>query len=419
MNKTEKFIYDLVKSTPWLKFLLRNVYQSFYDILPRKEEYFLNDIQHRQGFFFGFHDINPFTKKNDKLLSNRLLSKKLLIPNLGDKLGVGFFKLENGLLKEYLELDTSLAWNFHKGCRLQWLGQKSIIFNTYFNKKLVSKIIDIQSKKETYLNFPIDSVSHDSSLASSFSYERLNHLMPGYGYKGARDNGFLSQNAPNETGIFIYEIKSGNLLKKISLQTLVDIDTSKQNLLKFNHFVTHSSFSSDGRYLSFLHRWVGNDLKKRISKLIIYDIKFDALLIVPTDGMVSHYTWNDNNKIIAYCNINGLDGHYFISVPDVNNIVHINNENLKSDGHQTFASNNVFITDTYPDKYRLASLIRVNVEENKPELLGRIYSPKNFQTKSFENHIACDLHPRSSKDGKLLCFDAVRNMERSICIMKI
>ena len=91
MNKLEKGIYNLVKSTPRLKFILRNLYQGFFDLLPRKGEYFLDNIQYKQGFFFGVHDINPFSKTNDKLLSNRLLNDNLIIPNLGDKLNVGFF----------------------------------------------------------------------------------------------------------------------------------------------------------------------------------------------------------------------------------------------------------------------------------------------------------------------------------------
>ena len=419
MNKLEKGIYNLVKSTPRLKFILRNLYQGFFDLMPRKGEYFLDNIQYKQGFFFGFHDINPFSKTNDKLLSNRLLNDNLIIPNLGDKLNVGFFNLENGLIKEYVELDSSLSWNFHKGCRLQWLDDKTIIFNTYFKKKLVSKTLNIQSKEKTYLDFPIDSLSADSTMASSFSYERLNHFMPGYGYKGVKDKGFLSEKTPEHTGIFIYDISSGKLLKMISLKALVDLDESKQKLFPFNHFVTHSSFSKDGHYLSFLHRWVGTDLNKRKSKLIVYDIKNDKYIIIPAHGMVSHYVWTEENNIIAYCNIDGVDGHYMISIPNIDIIMHIGPESLNSDGHQTSVSNNSFITDTYPDKYRLSTIIRIDISENKSETIGRIYSPKKFQTKSFKNHIACDLHPRSSKDGTLLCFDAVRKMKRSICVMRI
>ena len=67
----------------------------------------------------------------------------------------------------------------------------------------------------------------------------------------------------------------------------------------------------------------------------------------------------------------------------------------------------------------MSKLKIVNILDNNVELLASIYSPKKFQTKDFKNHIACDLHPRVSNDGSLVCFDAVRNNHRSLCIMNI
>ena len=49
----------------------------------------------------------------------------------------------------------------------------------------------------------------------------------------------------------------------ISLKQLLRLDKNKSTISKFNHYVTHSEFSKDGRYLSFLHRWVGDDIKEK------------------------------------------------------------------------------------------------------------------------------------------------------------
>ena len=60
MTKTERYIYDMVKSTPWLKDLIRNIYQSFFDLLPKKKELFADEYDYKEHFFLGFHDVQPF-----------------------------------------------------------------------------------------------------------------------------------------------------------------------------------------------------------------------------------------------------------------------------------------------------------------------------------------------------------------------
>jgi hypothetical protein len=419
MNKGEKFFYDLVKSKPWIKNIFRNLYQSFYDFLPLKKEFFKGQIDFRMGYFFGFHDINPFSIDNKKVLTNKLLHNKLIIPKVGERLDVGYFKLNGDKFGDFVKIGESTAWNFHKGCRLQWLDPETVIFNTFIKNNLVSKVVNIETNNSKLLNFPIDSISSDGVLASTFSYERLNEFMPGYGYEGAIDGGFLDEKAPFSTGVFIYNIKDQKLLKMINLFELFQLNKNISTVPDFNHYVTHSEFSKDSRYLSFLHRWVGSDVKDRKSKLLIYDLKEDSIIEVNTSGMVSHYVWNNNNEIIAYCSIGNIDGHYIISVSEIVTTTHISPNYLNSDGHQSFISNNKFITDTYPDKYRMSKLKIVNTLNHKFEIIASVYSPKEFQTKNFKNHIACDLHPRVSDDGNLICFDSVRNKTRSLCIMKI
>ena len=419
MNIIEVYIYNLVKSKPWIKNVIRNIYQSFFDLLPRKKEMFKNQIDYKEGYFFGFHDVNPFSKSNDKVLAHKLLHDNLLVPKFGERIDIGYFNVKNQKFEDFVKVEVSKAWNFHKGSRLQWVDANRFIFNTAVSNKLVSKLVNIDSNVRKILDFPIDSISKDGTLASSFSYERLNEFMPGYGYVGASDNAFLKEKAPSNTGIFIYSLETEDLIKMLSLKQLLRLDKNESTISEYNHYVTHSEFSKDGRYLSFLHRWVGDDIKERKSKLLIYDMTEDRIIETQTSGMVSHYVWNQKNEILAYCSINNIDGHYIISIPDGKKANHIAPNQLNSDGHQSFISNNKFITDTYPDKFRMSKLKIVNTINDNVELLASIYSPRKFQTRDFKNHVACDLHPRVSNDGSLVCFDAVRNNHRSLCIMNI
>jgi hypothetical protein len=419
MNFVEKTIYNLIKKHPKVKMLVRNIYQAIFDFLPNEKNHFLNDPLIFKNSFFGFHDISPFDPSgNDRILSNRLTDEELLIPNLGKELEVGYYSSIKGS-DSFTKLGVSKSWNFHKGCRLQWFDDNSIIYNSLEKGKLISILHNIDSKEDQKFPYPIDSVCYNRDLISTFSYERLEYFMPGYGYKGCVDNGFVEKPIPSETGLKIINLSTKQEKVSISLQELSEkVLTPKKG--DFYHYVTHSSFSNDGKYCAFLHRQVNkNELQKRFTTLIIYDLHEDSFYIPETQGMVSHYAWNNDNEIIAYCNPNNIDGHYLISTR-LKKCQIIHPRILNSDGHQSFIDNKNFVTDTYPNNRRMSRIFRATIENGKkPEEIVKIYSPRNYQTKDFNNHIACDLHPRVSMDGTLLSFDGVIENRRCHIIMSL
>jgi|SaaInlStandDraft_1057018.scaffolds.fasta_scaffold02297_9 hypothetical protein len=417
MNKIEKYVYDAVKFAPWLKFIIRNLYQSVFDLLPRKKEFSIQPIDFKEGYFFGFHDRTPFSFDNSKILTNGF-DIPLRMPKNEEALAVGYFNFTNGKLEDFVKVSESFAWNYHKGCRLQWLDNTNLIFNTSLDGKLISKIINITSDEEKIIDFPIDTLSHDGLRATTFSYERLHELMPGYGYN-YKDNGFLDENMPKKTGLFLVDLVNNKIELVVSLYDLainINLDSSAEN---YRHYVTHSAFSLDGRYISFLHRWTLDDIRARKTRLVIYDLHEKKYIVLPTEGMVSHYVWNSVNQIIAYSTIEGIDCHVLFNVPNVEEYKKVVPDILNSDGHQSFITKSTFVTDIYPDKYRNSKIYKVDVNNDKVELLASVYSPKRYQTKDFKNHIACDLHPRVAPNGKYISFDSVKSGKRSLCIMKI
>lgn len=104
---------------------------------------------------------------------------------------------------------------------------------------------------------------------------------------------------------------------------------------------------------------------------------------------------------------------------DIENYKIIAGDKLNSDGHQSFITDSSFVTDTYPDKYRMAKIYKADIDTQKVELLVSVYSPKKFQTKDFKCHIACDLHPRVSPSGKYVCFDSPRTGKRGLYVMPL
>ncbi len=418
MNKIEKFVYDILKKTPWIKLAVRNVYQKIFDVLPREKNYSVSLIEIKEGYFFGFHDISPFSNDGNRILANCPPFNDHM-PQKGDPLKIGFFDFKDGKFGKFTELGISYSWNFHKGCRLQWLNQECVIYNTISKGNMVSQITNINSLHSRTLDFPIDSISKNGTFASSFSYERLEKYMPGYGYPYKDSYSFIENKAPNETGMYLIDMKNNSRKLIVSLSDLFKMVRDEENATFGYHYVTHSEFSQDNKYLSFLHRWVGKDTRKRYTRLIIYDLQKKTYFSAPTGNMVSHYVWNDLNQIIAYCNFKGIDCHALIDVENINNSKIIGYPTLNSDGHQSFVNNKAFVTDTYPDKYRMAKLFYVNMDTDEIKLLASLYSPEKFQSKSSYGHIACDLHPRVSHDGKFVCFDTVHTGKRSLAVMPL
>ena len=256
-------------------------------------------------------------------------------------------------------------------------------------------------------------------MATSFSYERLDRCMPGYGYP-YKDNGYIEEPIPSETGLFIIDLNNNTQQLLIPISELTKtIDPSFNN--DYLHFVTHSEFSPDGKYISFLHRWISKtgDYMKRWTRIMVYNRETNDLIELPSQNSGSHYVWNRQNQLLASCIINGNSCHVLFDMNDINRYQVIAENKLNSDGHQSFISDTSFVTDTYPDKYRMAKIYKVNTETSDVEMLLNVFSPKEFQTKDFKCHIACDLHPRISPSGRYLCFDSSRTGKRALYLMNL
>jgi len=152
MNKIEKVVYDLVKSNPQLKLFLRNTYQSVFDLLPEKDNWSKNEIIEKKGYYFGFHDKSPFSFDECYILANKL-EIPLRMPKEGDSLTVGYWDKN---FSKYTEVSKTYAWNYHKGCRLQWLGDnsKNFIFNNIVDGRLGAAIASVGNKSLRTISYP-------------------------------------------------------------------------------------------------------------------------------------------------------------------------------------------------------------------------------------------------------------------------
>ena len=113
--------------------------------------------------------------------------------------------------------------------------------------------------------------------------------------------------------------------------------------------------------MAFLYRTVpkggeGKDMHN--TWIMIYDVVNEIVSALPTQMSGSHYVWNDKNQIIASCVIDGKSCHVLYDVANFGDYKIIAADKVNSDGHQTWYSNAEFVTDTYPDRRRMAKLYK-------------------------------------------------------------
>lgn len=409
MNYIEKFVYDLVKKNPKLKNKIRDIYQKVLSFIPKKEKQSKHEITERSGFFYGFHDKIPWSLDNNKLLAHKVLIDNRKIEK-NDKTEIGYFYGDDFL--NFKTLAETKSWNWQQGSMLQWLGKNDkIIYNDWDGNKNIAKIIDKNGELITKLDYPIGAVSENGEYALSYSFGRLNRGMPGYGYPFENDK-FKKEKIPENSGLKLLRLENGDVKDLFSIKDIFEIQT-EQSMGSAYHFFTHCLFSHNKDKFLFLHRWL-NEGKRLKSRLISYDIKNDKLFIFPTNGMVSHFTWVNNDKVFAYANTEAHGDGYYLFEDNKTDYQFINSNNYSSDGHPQYCSANGFIvTDTYPNRFRIQELSIFDLKNNQKEIIAKLKSPLDYK-----EQIRCDLHPRWDRKGKQICFDSAHLGKRALCTIK-
>jgi len=410
MNRLERYIHSLLEDHPLARIAIRDIYQRTLRFIPVRTMESPNIIV-RPGYFFGFHNICPWSPDNKHLLTHDFLDSGSHIPGPGEPIGIGYFSGDQ--YETYRQVTETKAWNWQQGSMLQWLGDiPRLIFNDFDGVKNHARIISTDGVNLSKLEKPIAAVSPDGAYAACISFERLGIGMPGYGYA----SGFtpdLNKSTTSHDGLYITEMNSQNTQLFISIDDIVNI-SPKASFKESYHFFSHCLFSPNSKRLLFFHRWLQSNgaLKTRMCSC---DIDGNNMYIFPTNDFVSHCSWMDNDHVIAFAGVNVLGNHYFI-FPDMGGKPSIVGRNFfTSDGHPSISPDKRFlITDTYPNRYRLQHLILYDMENAIPHTLLKVRIAFKFR-----NENRCDFHPRWDRFGQNISFDSAHKGLRSHCTIAI
>lgn len=296
----------------------------------------------------------------------------------------------------------------------QWWPDSSyeIIFNTLRYNLLIAKRMTLNGEVVREYNFPVQTVSSDSTSFISLNYRRLARLRPDYGYDVEVSN-FHPYMGDDQDGLWIVNSETGRGNLIISLEILKAFQ-ARQEMKNSEHKVNHVMFSPVGKRIIFMHRWIGASGK--FSRLITANLDGSDLFLLADDRMVSHYAWQDDEHVLAWARMNGEDHFYlYTDQTDEFKIIGGGLLDVYGDGHPSYSPDKRWIViDTYPGRDRRMALLIYDTKKNSIYEIGRFISAWKYR-----NEYRCDLHPRWSRDGLSIAIDSTHEGNRGLYLIDV
>lgn len=414
MNWAEQFVYEVVKTNPKMKRRIVGTYQRLMSIVPLARSKSRLPIEVREKFFFGFHDKCPWSWDNQKLLAHRFeIPYRLTQPN--DELEVGYF--QGPLFRTFVPIGKTKAWSWQKGANLQWIGDDGgILYNDFDGSNHVARVVDFSGNLRETFPMGAAAVSPRGDHILSINFRRFESGLPGYGYvNGVDPDAQVSIPSRPGCGLRIMNRKTKISHELFTIADIASID-SHPSMKNGFHFFSHCLFSPSGKRFVFFHRW-SVDGNRLWTRMISSNLDGSELYIFPTDGMVSHIGWRDDDHILAYARTRETGDGYYIFQDRGGATESIGKKWFNSDGHPQFIPKDdrrYILTDSYPDRFRMQYLIIYDLFQDRRFNIARLHLPFRFL-----KELQVDLHPRWNRDGTMICFDAGFTGERALCTVPI
>jgi len=365
-------------------------------------------------YFYGYYDKSPWDADNRFMICLRVQQayKSVAPKEIGTVCLVDM--LNSNLITE---IGTTHAWNVQQGCMAQWMGpdyKSRIIYNDFRNGRYCSVIFNVDvMKEEKELPLPIYDVSSDGTYALTLDFSRLHRMRPGYGYSNLPDTtkGIL---CPDQCCIWKMDIPSGKVTELFKYTDLAAFEPN-ESMRGAEHKVNHLMISPNGKRFMVLHRWFQKG--RKYTRLVTVNLDKTEMYNLSDDVFVSHCYWKNDEEILAFLRKKGTGDHYYLLRDKTQNYILLWPE-LNIDGHCSYSPDKKYIiTDTYPNRKRIASvfLCTEDGEENgKAKMIARVFSPFRY-----DNDCRCDLHPRWSRDGKMIAIDSIHEGRRGLYVIPV
>lgn len=407
LDKFEIWVHDNVLKNPTLRHTLYGVYQRvLYTVSDKiKFEGEITKItpNDKYEYLFGYYDKCPWDESGRYILALRVRSATKVADST-EKAEVVVIDLENK--NSIKKIAVTHSWNVQQGCMAQWIDENHILYNDFRDGTYCTVIKNIKSKEERIIKKPVYTLSADKKTALSLDFSRLHRLRPGYGYANLLDE-TEKEKCPDKTCIWKIDIQSGEITPVLKYTDFISFET-RPEMKDAEHKVNHLMLAPNGKRFMVLHRWFKDG--KKYTRLVTCNVDGTDMFNLSDDDFVSHCCWKNDNEILSYLNKkDGGKGYYLMRDKSLEYVRMW--PSLMMDGHPTYSYDGRYVvTDTYPNRKRIQSLYVM--KDDKINNVAKVFSPFRFG-----GDVRCDLHPRWSKDGKQICFDASFEGKRGVYVV--
>lgn len=422
MSIEQKINYQLNKY-PTIKKIVKRVYQTgMYAISPHKKSEGnitrISPDDSKHEYFFGYYDKSPWDITDRYMLCLRAEDtwSDVSPKKKADILLIDTNKSEEDPERVKIIAETR-AWNVQQACMLQWLGpdyKNRILFNDYRDKKYVSVILNLNEMTEKVIPAPVYTASSDGKFALTLDFSRLYNLRPGYGYYNVPEK-TKDIPLPNEPAIWKVSLETGEVTEILRYTDFAAFQPRPEMLEKEAvHKVNHLMLSTNNQRFMVLYRWFLGE--RKFTRLITCNVDGTDMFVLSDDDMVSHCYWKDDETILAFENKHKTGPGYYLMKDKTQEYIHCWPQ-FSNDGHPSYSPNrSLIVTDSYPDRARIASINLMDGDEYKKEntTVAKVFAPFKY-----DNDTRCDLHPRWNHKGDKICFDSVFEGHRGMYVVDV
>jgi hypothetical protein len=273
-------------------------------------------------------------------------------------------------------------------------------------------VLDVNTRELRTLPRPVYALSPDGRWALSVDFARVQRMRPGYGYVGPEDPHRVER-APADSGVWRMDLETGESELVLSLADAARATHRGAALQdKWNYF-NHLLVSPDASRFIVLHRWRestgdGPDAEPTggfTTRMFTVGMDGSGRSVADPSGHTSHFIWRDPQHICAWTRPEGrLPGFYLIR-DQTGECEPVGEAIMNRNGHNTYlpgTDGEWILNDTYPARdSREQTLYLYHVPSDRRVELGRFVSPPEYR-----GEWRCDLHPRSSNDGRTVVIDS-------------
>lgn len=400
----------------------------------------------KENCFFGFHDVTPWSPDGTCLAIHRADPRFYRMEDCGKPIEICLWYPQSG---EIRPLDVTTGWNFQQGSRLQWLpgSRDRIIFNTVEDGRAVSVVRDVSTGEKKILPAAIYVISPDGKTSIAPNFVTLAHRWKAYGYPPLTQVPEPRDNTAD--GLWELDLETGTHRLFLSTQRAAEFEAIP-NADPASHFLAHASFSPDGSRVVFLHRFFSAD-GALFTRMIVTDRKAKELVLLAQEK-VSHFDWIDNDTLLVWARFSGgglakarasgllgspwikpmlriarsmtgrwkrqflAESYYRIAIREPKSRTRFGWPALDSDGHPMIARSHSWIaTDFYPDKAnRLPAIVYHPERGDRRDVHVFTHRPR-----SNDSDVKCDLHPRWSRDERMIAVDTCEAGLRQVRILDV